>query len=203
MRTRRVLVGMSLGAAAVGLVASTAWACISGPTLNVSPAQAKPGQQVSLSGFSYNGELPIVVRFNALDGPVLGTFTPVEGRFGDPESLAGTVTIPAGAKAGSYVLIATQSNPDGSLAQVPVRALVTVTATGALPVVGAPVAPVEVGRPVGPALSHSSVHTGALVLVGLGAGGIAMFLAGAASLLAGRRGTAAPAPAGAPAAARR
>lgn len=203
MNGRRWALAGSLVAAVVTAVAASAWACIAGPTLNLSPAQARPGGQVALSGFSYNGDLPIVVRFNALNGPVLGTFTPVEGRFGDPESLSGTVTIPADTKPGSYVLIATQSNPDGSLAQVPVRALVTVTSTGALPVVGAPVAPAEVGRPVGPALTHSSVHTGALVLVGLGAAGIAMFLAGAASLVAGRRREVQPAAAAAPAVARR
>jgi hypothetical protein len=175
------------------LVGATAWACIAGPTLNVNPAQAKPGQQVALSGFSYNSSLPIVVRFNALDGPVLGTFTPAEGRFGDPESLVGTVTIPASAKPGNYVLIATQSNPDGSLAQVPVRALVNVTSVGGVPVVGASAAPPELGRPVGPALTRSSVSMGALLLVGLGAAGVAMFLAGLAVLMSGRR-PAAPEP---------
>ena len=107
------------------VAASAAWACISGPTLNLNPARAKPGQQIALSGFNYKGDLPITIRWNALDGPVLGTFQPVEGRFGDPESLVGTVTIPATAKSGSYVLVALQYASDGSLAQVPVRALVS------------------------------------------------------------------------------
>lgn len=192
LRMRRLAAVGSVVGAAVLVIGAAAWACIAGPTLNVSPAQIKPGQEVSLSGFSYNGDLPIVVRFNALDGPVLGTFTPVEGRFGDPESLAGKVTIPAGTKPGNYVLIATQSNADGSLAQVPVRALVSVTSPGGAPVVGAPAAPAELGRPVGPALTHTSASTGALILVGLGAGGVAMFLAGMATLLAGRRRGAEP-----------
>ena len=190
------VLGVAAAVAAVVLVGATAWACIAGPTLNLAPAQVRPGQQVALSGFSYNGDLPIVVRFNALDGPILGTFTPVEGRFGDPESLAGTVTIPADTKPGSYVLIATQSNPDGSLGQVPVRALLTVTSPGGAPIVGAAVAPAELGRPVGPVVTHTSVSTGALILVGLGTAGLAMFLAGVASVLAGRRRSAeAPTPA--------
>lgn len=195
MNARRWAVAGSVVAAAVLVVGAAAWACIAGPTLHVSPAQVRPGQDVSLSGFSYNGDLPIVVRFNALDGPVLGTFTPVEGRFGDPEFLSGTVTIPADTKPGTYVLIATQSNGDGSLAQVPVRAVVSVTSPGGAPVVGAPVAPVEVGRAVGPVLAHSSPDAGTLLLVGLGTAGVAMFLAGVATLAAGRRRGTEPVPA--------
>jgi hypothetical protein len=93
------------------------------------------------------------------------------------------------------VLIATQSGSDGTLAQVPVRAVVSVTSPGGGPVVGAPVAPVEVGRPVGPALTNSGPGTGALLLVGVGTAGVVMFLAGVASLAAGRRRGAEPVPA--------
>jgi len=179
-----------VSATAIGVVlsaAAAAWACIAGPTLIVTPGQARSGQEVVVSGLSYNSSLPIVVRFNALDGPVLGTFTPSAGRFGDDEALAGKVTIPADTKPGSYVLVAMQSRPDGSLAQVPVRALVTVTAPGGAPALGALIAPPETGRPVGPAVTRSSVGTGALVLVGLGAAGVAMFLAGIAVLVPSRR----------------
>jgi hypothetical protein len=168
-------------------VTAAAWACIAGPTLNVAPGTVKPGQEITLSGFSYNGSLPIVVRFNAFDGPVLGTFQPDGGRFGDPEALSGKVTIPAGTKPGSYVLIATQPGPDGSLLQVPVRALVTVTADGSAPVLGAAVNQPELGRPVGPVVTKSSVSAWAMVLVGMGAAGVAMFLAGIAILVGSRR----------------
>jgi hypothetical protein len=189
MRTARRWSALGAGTAlGVMLVAAAAaWACIAGPTLNLSPAVAKPGQDVALSGFSYNGSLPIVVHFNAMNGPVLGTFQPVEGRFGDPESISGKVTVPADTKPGTYVLIATQSNPDGTLAQVPVRALLTVTASGGAPALGAPVAQPEVGRPVGPVVTTSSVGTGALVLAGVGAAGVAMFLAGLAAIVPSRR----------------
>lgn len=85
------------------------------------------------------------------------------------------------------MLIATQSAPDGTLAQVPVRALVTVTADGSPPVLGAPVNQPELGRPIGPIVTKSSVSIWALVLVGLGAGGVAMFLTGTSILVASRR----------------
>jgi hypothetical protein len=97
------------------------------------------------------------------------------------------VTIPAGTKPGSYVLIATQSGPDGALAQVPVRALVTVTADGSTPVLGAPVAQQDLGRPVGPVITKSSASTAGLLLAGLGSAGVAMFVAGIAVLVPGRR----------------
>lgn len=186
-------IGAAAAAGAVLAMAAAAWACIAGPTLNLNPSTVKPGQEVTLSGFSYNGSLPIVVRFNALDGPILGTFTPEEGRFGDPESLVGTVTIPADTKPGSYILIATQSNPDGSLAQVPVRALLTVAPNGS-PAVGAPVIQPEPGRVVGPERTAASVSVWSLVLFGLGSGGVAMFVVGVGTIMAGRRRGAAAAP---------
>jgi len=190
--------GILGGVAALGAVlvaTATAWACIAGPTLNLNPSTVKPGQEVTLSGFSYNSERPIVVRFNALDGPILGTFDPAPGRFGDNEFLVGKVTIPANTKPGSYVLIATQSAPDGSLAQVPVRALVTVTADGSVPAVGAPAGQPELGRPVGPVRTESSVTTLSLLLVALGAATVAMLVVGVAVVAAGRR----PRPQAAPA----
>ena len=167
------LAGLGAAVAVVLVAASAAWACIAGPTLTLNPAQVKPGQDVALSGFSYNGELPIVVRFNALDGPVLGTFQPTEGRWGDPEFLTGTVRIPADTKPGNYVLIAAQYGTDGALAIVPVRALLTVTSAGGAPVIGAPPVEVEAGREVGLVQTEASSNVVALVLVGLGAAVIA------------------------------
>ncbi len=177
-----------MGAAAAMLVAAAAaWACIAGPTLRLNPTQVKPGEEVTLTGFSYKAELPIVVRFNALDGPVLGTFMPSGGRFGEDEFLNGKVTIPPDTKPGNYVLIATQATPDGNLAQIPVRALVSVTGPNGAPVLGAPVAQPELGRPVGPARTESSVSTAALLLVGVGAAGVGLFAAGMAAIFLARR----------------
>jgi hypothetical protein len=155
--------------------------------MTVTPDHPVAGQSVSLSGFNWGSSLPIVVRWNTFDGPVLGTFMPAAGRFGDPELLRGTVTIPTDAKAGPDVLIATQTGTDGKLANIPVRALVTVTAPGGGPLNAVPVAPIEVGRPVGLARTHSSVSSAALILVGLGATGVALFVAGIATFAAGRR----------------
>ncbi|MGH9280567.1 MAG: hypothetical protein ACRD12_21045 [Acidimicrobiales bacterium] len=186
---RRWAVSGVAAAAVVVVSAAAAWACIAGPTLNLTPGQARPGGEVALSGFSYKSEIPIVVRFNALDGPVLGSFMPAGGRFGDDEILSAKVTIPPDTKPGSYVLIATQSNTDGTLANIPVRALITVTGQGGAPVVGAPVATQELGRSVGPVTTKSSTSMATLVLVSIGVAGLALLVAGLATAWSGRRGT--------------
>ncbi len=179
-------------AATAAMCTAAAWACIAGPTLEVIPWQANAGSEVTLKGVSYNRN-PVMVRFNALDGPVIGTIQPTGGTGTSSNwNLEGTVTLPADAKPGNYVLIATQPSTDGKLTQIPTRALVSVSGTTA-PVVGAPLAAEPVERPVG-LVEADSVSTGAKVLVGLGVAGMAMFLAGIAALVASRRPTGAAAP---------
>jgi len=69
-----------------------------------------------------------------------------------------TFTVPENAKAGNYVVIFSQSAPDGKASQAPVRALLTVTGTGgANPVLGAPIAPVDAARPAGLVTEDTSV----------------------------------------------
>ena len=179
-RARRVgFVGFAVGVAVVAL-ASAAFACVSGPALNVAPAQAKAGSEVTVTGSGWRKADPVLVRFNALNGPVLATLTPAS------ETISGTITIPADVKPANYVLIATQTAADGSLVQMPVRALLSVSGDGGVPTLGAPVAATDTERPAALA-TRESVSTASLLLVGLGVAGIAMFVAGMAALLAGRR----------------
>lgn len=186
MRARRWAMGSLGAAAAVVIAAATAWACVSGPSLNLSTVNAKPGQEVQISGRDFNKVDPVAVRWNALDGPVLGTFETVAATgnaFG--RSFDGRITVPADAKAGSYVLIATQTNPEGKMSQMPVRALLTVTPEGgAQPIVGA--APSQTDRQDRLVTSDDSIGGGTLALVALGVAGVGMFIAGMAALFAGR-----------------
>ena len=195
MRNMRRLgaTGFGIGAVAA-LFTATAWACIAGPTLDVIPRQATAGSQVTLKGVSYNPN-PVAVRFNALDGPIIGTIQPTGGTGTSSNwNLEGTVTLPADAKPGNYVLIATQPSADGKLTQIPTRGLVSITGSTA-PVVGAPLTAPPAERPVGLA-EGESVSTGTAILVGLGVAGVALFLAGTAALFASRRPQAAgPTPA--------
>ena len=185
---RRLGIGSVLMAAVAVVLTAGAWACIAGPTLDVSPAQAPPGSEVGLKGVSYNKN-PVVVRFNSLDGPVVGTIQPTGGTATSSDwALDGKVTIPADVKPGNYVLIATQPGADGKLSQIPTRGLVTVISSGGAPLVGGQVPGLEPeARPAGLVRTDNSVSAGALVLAGLGVAGLAMFVAGVAALLAGRR----------------
>ncbi|MGH9226392.1 MAG: hypothetical protein ACRD2W_21970 [Acidimicrobiales bacterium] len=179
-----------LGAAGtVGIVvgaAATAFACVSGPAINLSTTNAKPGQEVTIKGTNFRQADPVTVRWNALDGPVLATLD-------KPQSgvVTGTFTVPADAKAGHYVVILSQSKPDGKLSQLPIRALLTVTPEGsAPPVLGSGIATNQAERPVGLQTADNSVSGATLALVALGVAGVGMFVAGMAALFAGRRGQA-------------
>lgn len=186
MRVRRWAIGGLSAAGAVMVAGAAAWACVSGPAVNLSTVNAKPGQEITVTGTNFSKSDPVTVRWNALDGPIVG-------QFGAPQSgaISGTVTVPADAKAGNYVLILSQSSANGQLSQLPVRALLTVTPDGAAsPVVGAPVATQQTGRATGLATSDNSISGASLALIGLGVAGVGMFVAGMAALFAGRRGRA-------------
>ena len=54
-------------------MAAAAFACVSGPVVNLSTINAKVGQEVGITGTGFQAANNAVVRFNALDGPVLTT----------------------------------------------------------------------------------------------------------------------------------
>ena len=188
MRVRRwAMAGLGTAAAGV-LLASAAWACVSGPVVNLSTISAKPGQEVTITGTGFQTGNQANVRWNALDGPVLATVAPpVTGG-----NLSATFTVPQGTQPGSYVVIVTQTKEDGSLSLSPIRAVMSVTGdAGAQPVVGAPAATADTSaRANGLVRDDESISMGTLALVALGVGGVGMFLAGMAALFAGRRGSA-------------
>ena len=157
--------------------------------LQVTPAQARPGQEVSVYGpRGYGPTNPVEVRWGSPGGPVLGTFQP------NTESYAqwgpGTVTIPADAKAGTYQLFATQNLTPGEtyIRGIPSQASVqVVSATGAAPVLsGPPPVPAE-DRPVIGLEEEEESSIGSLVLLALGVAGGALFLGGGAAILVARR----------------
>ena len=182
MLVRRVgVVGLGAGVAAVVLAAAAAWACVPVATLNLSKSQAQAGQDIGVSGNSYNGTKPAVVHFNAIDGPVLGSFVPNGGR------IDGTITVPPGTAPGNYLIVVTQEFTQGVQTWgVPARALLSVVGPNGAPVVGASVGSTVEGRPVG-LETTSSPSGGSLLLAAVGAAGVALFLAGLAAATAGRR----------------
>ena len=100
--------------------------------------------------------------------------------------------MPEGTKAGSYVVIVTQTKADGSMSLSPIRAVMNVTGdAGTNPVLGATGASTDqTVRADSLARSDDSISTGTLALVALGVGGVGMFLAGMAALFAGRKSSA-------------
>ncbi len=178
-----------VGSTAAGLLmTAAAFACVSGPVVNLSTINAKAGQEVGITGTGFQAANQAQVRWNALDGPVLTTVpAPITGG-----TLNANFTVPEGTKAGSYVVIVTQNKADGSMSLSPIRAVMNVTGeAGTTPVVGATAASTDTAlRADGLTRSDDSVSTGTLALVALGVGGVGMFLAGMAALFAGRKSTA-------------
>ena len=79
-------------------------------TLELGVDRADPGEEVSFSGWYYNDVHPVMIRWGAVDGPVLATVTPdtfgvVHNHF---RSIAGSLRIPADARPGRHLLVATQ-----------------------------------------------------------------------------------------------
>lgn len=99
------------GVLAVGLaMAPTVWACVPEGTekkLNLTPAEARPGQQITVAAAPNGNKNPVVVRLNAPDGPVLATIavdgTPIPG-----QGFESTFTVPLDLKPGQHALIPIQ-----------------------------------------------------------------------------------------------
>ncbi len=187
MNRKRWTTALASGAAASVLLGAAAWACVSGPAVNLSTATAKPGDVITLNGAGFRQPHPVDLRMDELSGPIIATL-PAPG---SDRIVSGTFTVPASATPGHHVLILTQTGPDGKLSQMPIRALFTVVgSTGQAPILGAPISQIE-NRPVGLVEADNSVSAGTLLLVALGVAGVGMFAVGMAVLIAGRRPAAA------------
>ena len=189
--SRRWLVTLAgaAGAAGVLLPASAAWAPHVAQ-LVVTPTEFKAGDTVGVFGPNgYGSTNPVEIRWDAVDGPVLGSFRTTGGGFATWGP--GTVTIPADAKPGIHTLWVTQKleETEKLIRGMPAKTLVTVlNADGSRPALGQDLTPQIETRPTD-LVEDEAVGTGALVLVGLGVAGVAMFAAGAAALMSSRRGS--------------
>lgn len=185
MRSVRRWTAAGLGAAAVGVLsAAAAWACVAGPSVFTSTLNAKAGDEITVTGVDFSRPQPVVVRFNALDGPVMADL-------GAPKTnrVEGKVPIPRGTAPGSYVMVFTQTGADGKFTQTPVRTMFNVVGDGAPVVAATQVGVADEVRPAGLEVTDNGISGGSLALVGLGVAGLGMFAAGLAALFAGRRST--------------
>ena len=169
--------------AAFGIAASAAWACVSGPVVNLSTVTAKPGEQVTLTGTGFRQADPVQIRWNALDGPIVAELAKPESS----QTITASFAVPAGTAPGSYVVIVSQTR-DGKPSLSPIRAVLNVVGpSGQAPVLGADTTSDAGDRLPALVQSDNEVSNGTLVLVALGVAGIGMFAAGVAALASSRR----------------
>lgn len=157
--------------------------------LQITPAQAKAGDEVTVFGpRGYGRTNPVEIRAGSVDGPVVGTFQPNEEAYAmwGP----GKVRIPDNARPGTYYLFATQTlaPTETHIRGVPARGELSIVGPGgAAPVLGAaPEVPLEQQEQVG-LLEEKPVSTGAVLLVALGVAGAGLFIAGLAVAFSSRR----------------
>jgi hypothetical protein len=176
-RTARSALVVALAVGFLLVPGTAAWAPHV-PQLQVTPSQVRPGEEVAVygtRGFGFTN--PVEVRFDAPDGPVLGSFQPTNepyAPFGP-----GTVRIPEGLAPGTYSLWATQllSPAEKHIRGVPARSTITVLGPGGTPVLGAQVGTLGDEGSAGLA-RQKGPSAWSLVLVGLGVAGVAVFIAG-------------------------
>lgn len=189
-RHRRLVFVFAGIAAAVLATASQAWPCASLAAVEITPGVVRPGQEADVKVTFVNKDKPVELRWNALNGPVLATIEPStfsEGLHGNWRFANGKITIPGDARPGNYVLIANQEAVKGTNTWgIPARGLVQVS--DGTPVLGQALGPPPAVRSDN-LVSEKGVTAGDLLLVGLGAAGITMLVAGFGIVLAAGRRT--------------
>jgi len=146
--------------------------------LEVNPQQATSGQEVTVSGYSYTKTA--VVRFGALDGPVLARLEPTPNN-----DIRGIVRIPADARLGRHVLFAMHEDENGKPTRFPGRAAIVVSGSGGPPIGLNQELELE-PRPRG-VLERDAVSRENLLLVAVATAGAGSLVAGLALVLSGRR----------------
>ena len=132
--------------------------------IDIKPAQVAPGGEITVFGPPSWAPAPVSIRWNSVDGEVLGTFQTTPG--GNAQWGPGTVRIPNVAP-GVYDLVGTQEAPANqtALRGVPARARVVVTGPGgALPPAATETPPVQGLR----TLEEEGPSTANLLLLGVG-----------------------------------
>jgi hypothetical protein len=171
--SRRFAVLVSIGIIGVPLaVVATAFACANLASAKLSRAAATPGTTVSFMGRNFNSNAaasPVTIRWNGRNGQVLASARPAS-----TGKVSTTFTVP-NARPGYYIIVATQTGPNGRPASgTPGRAPLRVARRSSSSTVVVAPAPVG-GGPASPAP----------LIIGLGAS--ALMLAGGFTALAVRR----------------
>jgi hypothetical protein len=172
-------IGVMAGTVAVAAIVTgaSAWACTNLASLNPSLTSGNPGTQISITGtaFATKGGSDVAIRWDSTTAEPLTTV-----KADASGTIRAEVTIPADAKPGHHILIATQDYTDAkgvttAAYGTPARASFTVAADTA----AAPAPAAAVTATAAPSPSGSSGGLIALTVL-LGLGGLALFAAGLA-----------------------
>ncbi|HEX3426370.1 MAG TPA: hypothetical protein VHT30_09575 [Acidimicrobiales bacterium] len=159
-------------------VQSAAFACTNLAELNVGPTSGPAGTKVTVTGSAFANvpsNTPVALHWGSANGPVLATVTPDDSGAIGPF----TLTVPANATPGSYVIVASQTEIDNGQTPwgLPARTAFTVSGT-------APAGAAARNAAVGSVSSSSGASAGLIALtVALGIGGLALFGLGAATFV--------------------
>lgn len=142
-----------------------AWACFPFPVLSVQPRASGPaGAQVTVEGVDF-GDGATEVRWNAIDGPLLG--------HGSAERFSASVTIPQ-AEAGVYSIVGLARKTDGSVGVKAVTPFEVSSGAGVPTVAGSSPA----SSPGLRGATSSTADLSTTAIAGLLLGGLAVSLAG-------------------------
>ncbi len=185
---RSLAVAAALGVA-LSVTGASAFACTNLATLNLSAASGKPGDTITVTGSSFrmpaNVETGVLLRWNALDGPVLAEARP--DRVGN---ISATITIPE-APPDNYVILAVLRDARGNdTSGTPARAAFSVVGGAGRPLMGPAGAPVATAP-----VSEGGASVPLALLVVLGVTGLGLFGAGFTAVARQTRRGEAPQPA--------
>lgn len=169
LHRRRAGVGLIAAAVAIPLaIAATAFACANLASLSLTRSVVAGGADVTAYGRNFNSRpqaSAVQLRFNGRAGRVLAEARPAANG-----KLTATFKAPADVRAGRYVIVATQTGPDGRPAagtpgRAPLRIKRSRASTAVAPPAGTstptlPSAPVAIGL--------------AALMLGLAGGGVAL-----------------------------
>lgn len=193
----KLAIPLGAACAAVAVAGIVAYACTSLASLNLSQASGAAGSQLTVTGSSFNPSVkpdadglftPVTLHWNSVTGPVLA-----DGIAPDPTGAIGpvTVTVPASATPGYYMVVATQQQIQGGTGEAygtPARTVFQVTGSAAAP---AP-APAQGSALIAAPASPTSIGAGLIALLAiLGIAGVTLLAVGSASFLGASRRAAA------------
>lgn len=167
----RLRLGLATGAAAaaLGLPAIAAWACIGVVGFNASPTTVEPGGTVTLTGKDWVPKIPVLIHLDSLNGPVIFTVPTSQGTVMTSHFTV-SMPLPSTVSRGQHLLIATQDAHSMNGGN-PARALIYV---GAAPAGD----PAPAARPAAAVIDPGLSSVGTLALIAAAAAVFAFLVIG-------------------------